>query len=314
MTTPATPVVNKAVVGDPTKAAMNTATSPQAFKITGFDDDADDIQRLNMIAYGPYGSGKTTLMATAADVEAMQDVLMIDIESGKLSIKDSDRIKNKNKIDVVRVTNFRQMGQVHDNFLKPHIKLRDDFSEAATLKLRELEAKFKGVPVERIKVPKRYNTVIVDSLTELDKIVTYELLGFSTTGTLGDLIKDNDMEVAEFKEYKQNNQMMQLIVRAFRDLDINTLFVVQEAYVQDELKRMLYSPALTGKLGKQVQGMVDIVAYLQVGTPKEGEKSAPRRLQLQPATRFDAKNRMAGFKESFIDDPNMSKIWSELEG
>lgn len=301
-------------MADPTKAAMNTATAKQAFTIASFDSDADEVQRLNMVVYGPYGSGKTTLFATAADVDEMANVLMIDIESGKLSIKDSDRVKNKNRIDVVRVTNFRQMGQVHDTFLKPHIKLRDDYSPEGTKKLIDLEAKFRGVDPKTIKEPKRYQTVIIDSLTELDKIVIYELLGFSTTGTLGDLIQDNDMDVAEFKEYKQNNQMMQLIIRAFRDLDINSLFVVQEAYVQDELKRMLYSPALTGKLGKQVQGMVDIVAYLQVGTPKEGEKSAPRRLQLQPGTRFDAKNRMSGFKESFIDNPTMQMIWDALEG
>ena len=60
---------SKSVVGDPTKAAMNTATAKQAFQITGFDDDDDEVQRLNMVVYGPYGSGKTTLMATAADVE-----------------------------------------------------------------------------------------------------------------------------------------------------------------------------------------------------------------------------------------------------
>lgn len=300
------------MAGDPTKAATHKVSSQNAFVITSFDDEDGSTDRLNMIIYGAYGNGKTTLAASSADVDEMGDVLMIDIESGKLSIKDNPRIKHKECIDVIRVTNFQQMAYIVDQFLRPHVRLRDNPAEEK--KLIELEAKFKGVAPEKIKTPRRYNTVIIDSLTELDKLVTYELLGFSTTGTLSDLIVDNDMEVAEFKEYKQNNQMMQLIVRAFRDLDTSTIFVVQEAYIQDEMKRMLYSPALTGKLGKQVQGMVDIVGYLMVGTPKEGEKEAPRRLMLQPSNRFDAKSRMSNFKEPFIDQPTMTKVWDAING
>lgn len=303
-------------MSDPTKVANHKVASAQAFSISSFEGDleVEGDQRINMIVYGAYGNGKTTLMATAADVDEMSDVLMIDIESGKLSIKDNARIKRKDRIDTVRVTNFKQMAHIVDQFLRAHIKLRDSEKPEDIKKLIELEAKFRGVDAAKIKTPRRYQTVIVDSLTELDKLVTYELLGFSTEAKLTDLLSDNDMEVAEFKEYKQNNQMMQLIVRAFRDLDVNSLFVIQEAYVQDELKRMMYSPALTGKLGKQVQGMVDIVGYLMVGTPKEGEKEAPRRLMLQPSNRFDAKSRMSNFKESFIDSPSMQKVWDGVNG
>ena len=301
------------MAGDPTKVATHKVSSANAFAITSFEGDheMEGNQRLNMIVYGAYGNGKTTLMASAADVDEMADVLMIDIESGKLSIKDNPRIKRKDRIDTVRVTNFKQMAHIVDQFLRAHIKARDANDNA---KLIELEAKFRNVDPKTIKTPRRYQTVIVDSLTELDKLVTYELLGFSTEAKLTDLLSDNDMEVAEFKEYKQNNQMMQLIVRAFRDLDMNSLFVVQEKYEQDELKRMLYSPALTGKLGKQVQGMVDIVGYLMVGTPKEGEKEAPRRLMLQPTNRFDAKSRMSNFKDPFIDQPTMTDVWEAVNG
>lgn len=302
-------------MADPTKVATHKVTSDQAFQITSFEGDMapeEGIERLNMIVYGAYGSGKTTLMASAADVKDMQDVLLIDIEKGKMSIKNNKRIKTKDKIDVISISGFKQLGMIHDKFLKPHCRLRDDHSPEATKKLIELEAKFRGVDPKTIKTPRRYNAVIIDSLTELDKMVTYELLGFSTTGDLAELIQDNDMDVAEFKEYKQNNQMMQLIVRAFRDLDISSLYIVQEAFVQDELKRMMFSPALTGKLGKQVQGMVDIVGYLQVGTLKEGQTEAPRRLWLQPGPRFDAKSRLSQMKESFIDDPVMQDIWDEV--
>lgn len=303
-------------MADPTKAASLTATAAQAFQLTTFgdDDDASSQMFLNLAVYGPYGSGKTTLMATAADVEDMTDVLLIDIEKGKLSIKNNARIKNKGKIDVITISSFKQLGLIHDKFLKHHVRLRDSEKPEDIKALIELEAKFRGVDPKTIKTPKRYRTVILDSLTELDKMVIYELLGFSTSGDIGSYLSDSDMEVPEFAEYKKNNQMMQLIVRAFRDLAINSLFIIQEAFTKDELNRSSYTPALTGKLGKQVQGMVDIVGYLQVGSIPEGKKEAPRRLNLQPGPKFDAKNRIAHFKESFIDDPEMSDIWEAVNG
>jgi hypothetical protein len=122
------------------------------------------------------------------------------------------------------------------------------------------------------------------------------------------------MDVAQFAEFRKNNQMMQLLVRAYRDLEMNVILVCSAQYNQDELKRMHWAPALTGKLAAQIQGFVDVVGYMQVGKPAEGGKEAPRRLYIQPIGQFDAKSRMASFKDPFIDDPNMSKIMAAFKG
>jgi len=276
-----------------------------AFQITSVEDE---LEYLNMLVYGIPGSGKTTLLASAADVEEMADVLMLDIESGKLTIKDNKRIKHKNKIDVVRVTSYKQLAEVH-KFLQAHCRYRDLDTPEAIKKLTDLEAKFKRVTPDKIKTPRRYRTVIMDSLSELDALCIYELLGLSTDMDLSEAMNDGDMEVAQFAEYKKNNQIMQLIVRAYRDLPINALFSCHVAYTQNELKQMFYSPSLTGKLRNQVQGFVDLVGYLKVGDLPDGKIEAPRRMYFQPVGKFDAKSRLANLVGSYFDDPYMKDIW-----
>ena len=296
---------------DPTKAG--TASVPanvaaQAFKISSMDDE---FQYLTMLVYGVPGSGKTTLCATAADVDDMADVLMIDIESGKLTIKNNARIKNKGRIDAIRVTSYKQLAEVH-KFLQAHCRLRDSKSPDAETKLRALQAKFMECKPEDIKKVRRYHTVIIDSLSELDALCIYELLGLSTDMDLSEAMDDGEMEVAQFAEYKKNNQIMQLIVRAYRDLPINALFTCHVASQQNDLKQIFYSPSLTGKLKNQVQGFVDLVGYLRVAELKEGQSEAPRRMYFQPVGKFDAKTRLANLDGSYFDNPTMADIWDAV--
>lgn len=296
---------------DPTKEANLKATTAQAdraFTIQSMEDEETDY--LKMIIYGPFGSGKTTLFGTCADVDAMSDVLMLDIESGKMSIKNNDRIKRKDRLDRIRIASFKQMGKVHE-FLKLHCRLRDDPTKEK--ELIALEARFKGVDPSTIKTPRRYRTVGIDSLSELDILTMYELLGFPAPADLdlNAIMADGEMEVAEWGEFRKNNQMLQLIVRAYRDLPLNVILVCHQQYTQDEKKAFFYSPGMTGKLSTQIQSFVDIVGYLQVGTTTDGvdAKEAPRRLSVQPVGKFSAKMRVADFKKAHFDNPVMADIW-----
>jgi hypothetical protein len=297
---------------DPTKEATHKATPAQAERAFTISSMEDDTEYVKILFYGPFGSGKTTLAASAADVDAMSDILMLDIESGKMSLKKNKRIKRADRIDSVRISSFKQLGNVH-NFLKVHCKFRDD--PAREKDLISLEAKFRGVEAASIKKARRYNTVIIDSLSELDVLTMYELLGYDAPDEidLNKIMNDGDMEVAEWPEFRKNNQMMQLIVRAYRDLPINVIFVCHQQYVQDEQKRMFYSPGMTGKLSSQVQSFVDIVGYLQVGASEGDAKEAPRRLSVQPVGKFSAKMRVADFNKSHFDDPTMKAIWEAVQ-
>lgn len=284
--------------------------STAAFQIVPL---TEKVKWLNMLIYGEYGSGKTTLAASAADVDEMANVLMLDIESGAMAIEDNTRIKHKERIDRIAIKSFEQMAAAH-KFLKAHCRYRDSTDPVSIDKLKQLEAKFTGKAIDDIKEPRKYFTVLVDSLSELDQLTLYELLGFKSDMDLDKALNDGDMDVADWGIFRKNNQMLQLIIRYFRDLDINVIFICHASYTQDELKRMYYAPGLTGKLSAQAQGFVDIVGYLRVGQIAEGQKEAPRRLCVQPTGKFAAKNRKAAYKESFFDNPTMLTIQTALKG
>lgn len=299
MTSVETPAKPAAATADPTKAADKTPKS-SPFTVVPLGGGQ---KYLKLIVYGNFGVGKSTLAASAADVEEMADVFYIDAESGKMALEDSPRIENKDRIFVARATNFTQVARMHE-FLKVHCRFRDANDIEA---LKNLEARVFGVPVESIDEPKRFNTVVVDSFTEVDTYSMYDLLDVSTDAKL-----DAEVDVAEWPTFRKNNQRMMMLARAFRDLPMNLILVCSTQYTQDESKRMFWTPALTGKLSAQVQGLVDIVGYLVTGSLGEGKEEAPRRLWLQPVGKFDAKNRKGYLKAAYLDDPSLPNLMEQL--
>lgn len=277
----------------PSTSSVRTAVRPPAFKLS-------TVQRreryLKLLVYGNYGVGKTTLACTAAEVPSMQDVLMINAEAGDLSVADYD-------IDEITVQDFRTLGRINE-YLKQHCKARDDDDED---RLKELEAAVRGCEVKEIKKARRYTTVIIDSLTELEAYCFNQLLGITDTTRL-----DDETQSAEWSEYKKNHTMMQRVVRAFRDLPMHVIFTASEQFNQDESKRYKFSPDLTGKLSKKIQGFMDMVGYLAVG--KEGEKTI-RRLYVSPSPggKYDAKHRYQAFKGEFFTNPTIKNILVETK-
>lgn len=292
------------VVGKPGAATVDPTKSAGARMVTApFQIQSMQTRErwLKMLVYGKHGAGKTDLMGSSVDIPAMRGVLMIDAESGDMTLADSDRIKNKDLINHIRVTSWKQVAKVQE-FLKAHCTLRDKKDMEG---LKRLQAQVTGEDPKDIEEPIIYNTVIIDSLTEVETYCLYGIMSVDTAKVI-----DGEMEVAGWGEFRKNNEMVKLLVRAFRDLPMHVLFVCAEAYNQDEMKKFHYNPALTGKLSSQVQGFVDIVGWLTIGTPVEG-KEAPRRLYVQPVSggpRFDAKNRRSVFKGAFFEDPTMTTV------
>lgn len=291
------PIVQKKTPTKPgQQGAVKMAIKPAAFRMERVTRKE---RYLKILIYGNYGSGKTTLAASAADVPAMNDVFMINAESGDLSI-DDDRAKH---ISTVTVNNFKTLGQVH-TYLKAHCKARDAND---TDLLRKQQANVMGIEEDEIETPSRFKTTIIDSLTEVEAYCFNQLLGITNNTRI-----DEETDTAEFKEYKQNNGMMLRLVRSFRDLPMNVIFICGEQFLQDENKKMKYSPDMTGKLSKKIQGFMDMVGYLQIGRSENG--GMLRRLNVAPSTsgKYDAKHRYASFKGDHFDDPTIGKILTEV--
>lgn len=251
---------------------------------------------LKLLIYGNYGVGKTTLACSALIVPSMCDVLMINAEAGDLSV---DHMEN---LDAITVKDFRTLGRINE-FLKQHCKARD---AGNTDELIKMEAFLRGVDEKEIKKPREYNTVILDTLTELEAYCLDQLLGITDTTRL-----DEEAQSAEWTEYKKNNTMMLRVVRAFRDLPMHVIFTCAEKYTQDETKKFKYTPDMTGKLSKKIQGFMDMVGYYAQG--REGD-DIHRRLFVMPSAlgKYDAKHRYQTFKGEYFDDPTVGTMLKEV--
>lgn len=283
------------VAGDSTVAAGTEKPAPRAaqpaFRITS----AKERKRyLNMLIYGDYGVGKSTLAATASEVPEMTEILYINAEAGDESIKGYN-------IDLVDISTFSQFARVHE-YLRLHCNLRDrylDGDKDAREKLLKYEELLRGGTDTE---PRLYRTVTIDTLTEVQKYCMYQLLGIK----IGEYALDMAPDSPQWEEWGKSAEMMRLLVRTFRDLPIHTLVVCGRSQQEDERKRFHYAPLLPGKLANEVQGFFDVVGYM-VAAPTEGG-DMHRRLWLEPGQTFRAKNRFRGFTDRYIDEPTMAEI------
>lgn len=283
-------------------AGATRVASPGAFTIRSMGNTTHS-KWFNMLVYGKHGAGKTTLLASAVDVEAMGDVLVIMAEGGEVVFEDNDRVRAYEELDVIKVDRIEQFQKIYE-WIKAHCSMRDDPTKEEQLaKLQEMVF---GPDSGRVR---RYRTVIVDSLSEIEAYCLAKILNLDSLG----LDAGDDMEVAGFPQFRKNLHIMQRLVRQFRDLPIHTLFTCAENFSQDERKAYHYGPKLTGQLSGIVQGFFDVVGWLVVGQKSEGDAAGPRRLFVQPQStpKADAKCRLAAYKSDFFDNPTMSSIMVE---
>jgi hypothetical protein len=278
-------------------APLGATAQVPAFKI---ESSQNRKKFLKGLFYADYGVGKTFLTATAADVEEMRDVLLINAESGDLTLENDEH--DFDLIDSVRCTDYSTIARVYE-FLKTHCILRDKGDIEG---LRTLEARFRGCEAGDIDRPKMYRTAILDSLTEAEVYCMNKLLGIRDSTKI-----DEEVASAEWAEYKRQHAMVARLVRNLRDLPMHILFTCARQYVQDEQKKFVYSPAMTGKLSSQVQGFMDVVGYLVTGEATQDGK-LPRRLYVQPTGRFAAKCRFSKFKGTYFDNPTIGSILKQV--
>lgn len=304
---PVTSKVGGAPAGSPSVSPSSTKAQPLVkgpppFKISS--PSSSEGRWLKMLAYGIPGAGKTTLLGTSADVEEMQDILYVDCEKGDQAIHDNLRINYPDRIlqNRVAVNNFKEVAFIHD-FLKGHCKFRDDNNID---KLREQEAWLRGCSPDEIEKPKKFRTVLIDTLTEVDTYCNYNILGVSQEILTEEAKAGDSMDVAGWPEFRKINQMMQMLLRAFRDLPIHVLASAHRQFAEDEMKKRYYAPAFTGQLRNQIPGFFDIVGYMSIEPKADG--TADRQLFVKPVGRFEAKNRRSIYRENSFKDPTMTDI------
>ena len=289
-------LVNKEEVKEPepeTKPVAPASTGP-SFQIT-FPGEERSFIKIQI--YGEYGTGKTTLAGTAQDVPDMQNVINIDAEGG------NKVLSNRGDIPSINVRDYDTFSNVYE-YLRAHCLFRDN-NDVENLKLSE--AHFRNIDAGTIKQPRIYNTVIIDSLSEVARYCMYKLMGVNIETT-----KLSEIPLRpEYAEWNSRQEMMLLLVRKFRDLPMHVIFVCSRQWDKDEFNRRFYAPNIQGKLGNEIQGFMDHVGYYTLETDTE-TKETHRYLILQPGNTYQAKSRFVNFKDSYLVDPIFQDIF-ELE-
>lgn len=229
----------------------------------------EDIEWINALFYGEPGVGKTRLCGTAADHPKTAPVIFLDCEGGTVTLRGK-------KVDVIQVRSMDDIVKVHND-------------------LRVNNAGF-------------YKTCVIDSLSELADLDMRTVMAdmIQRTKSQG---KERDPDVADKREWGIVRTHMRRIVRAFRDLEMNTLFTALLNIDKDDVTgKTTFYPAMSGKLKGEVPGFVDIVGYMRVAT--NGEE-VTRKIQFAKTDKVTAKDRTATLGNT-MDDPTIPMMWDLL--
>jgi hypothetical protein len=216
----------------------------------------------NLMIYGRSGVGKTYLAATAIAVQEMRRVLFIDVEGGTMTLR-----KTMSDVELVRVTTWKSVQDVYN----------------------ELCAGGHG-----------FNTVILDSLTEIQKFNMSQIMQ-----NLVDSGKEQDADVPSLREWGKNLEQTRRFVRAFRDLPVNVIFTALEREDKDRMGRPIRLPSLSGKMAQEVAAFLDIVLYYAV---KEVDGEQVRVLQSAATESTVAKDR-SGMLPPAMVNPDMATLY-----
>jgi len=221
--------------------------------------------RINLLVYGESGIGKTVFASTASQLEKCSPALLIDVESGVMSAATMGI-----EIDYVTVND-----------------------------LPELQAAME------LGLGGKYKTVIIDSLTELQKKLMSVLLKKAA-------IKDpsRDPYIAQMQDWGKNLELMRRIIMKMRDSSVHFIANALMSADRDERTGVVTNrPQLPGRLGNELAAFFDIVGALIASDKKEYFN----RLVVRNAASYIVKDRTNRLPDDMYG-PTITKIFNFLGG
>ncbi len=223
----------------------------------------------NCILYGRPGAGKTTCAATAPP-----PLLFLDCDSGLLCLKGiPDEMAQKIGLNP------------KETFFEP-IRSMDDMLQQIQRVARENAAS-----------PGYWNTVVVDNLTELQRVL------------LQDLLSTSERSIPTIQDWGVILLRMQKLVRLVRNLPCHTIFIAHEREDEHGI-----GPALSGRIEIELPGYVDLMARLTLVEREEDDAKGGkvvrtiRRLRCREAISQKVKAKSRSFRIGEWESPNLTGL------
>lgn len=240
---------------------------------------AESVEWLNLLIYGEPGVGKTRLAGSAADHPDTSPVLILDVEGGVMSLR------HQPSVDVVQIRDIDTIVKIHD----------------------ELQKRNGG----------GYKTVVIDSLSELQKLDMFAVMGDEVNKARNPESMDKDVPTQ--RAWGKSLERLRRIIRAYKDLPVHTIMTTKLATTTDEQTNVtLYHPALPGKLRGDAPGFFDVVGLMRVKEEQNGAVKK-RTLQIQSTSKVIAKDRTDalgidenGNRTGLIIEPTIPDMWAVI--
>jgi phage nucleotide-binding protein len=151
-----------------------------------------------------------------------------------------------------------------------------------------------------------YKTVFIDSLTELQKLDMRTVM----TEQWNKKPDTTDIYVPSQREWGKSGERVRMVVRAFRDLKMNTIVsALLNSDRDDKTGLVSFYPSLPGKLRSEIPGFFDIVGLLTTYTGNDnGVVTIERQLQVVKTERVSAKDRFSALG-AVLQKPTVPMIW-----
>jgi hypothetical protein len=224
----------------------------------------------NILVYGEVGVGKTRFAGSADEVPSLRPVLVIDVEGGTFTLRSCFP-----NAEVVKVTSWMDLENIYHELHSGNHP---------------------------------YNTVVVDSLTELQLFNMDQVMTRLNEKDPDRFEKQGDGEVASMLEWQISGKQVRKFVRAMKDLPMTVIFTALMKSDKDKRTgKLVKVPDLPGKLAHQIAGMFDTVLYMYKTENEEGEIV---RCALTTSTdTIIAKDRSNNLPTPFITNPSMKLIY-----
>jgi len=219
---------------------------------------AQIVHNINAVVYGASGIGKTVLCATAPSP------IILSAEGGLLSLAEPEILKQYGEIPVIEINNV------------------DEVNEAFEW-------------LEKSKEAKKYQTICVDSLSELAEKLLVERMEANKDGRAA---------------YGEMANLMTLSIRGFRDLPFHTVFTAKEKKVTEEATGVTtFQPSVPGQvLLNNLPYFFDEVFRMDYIKVKGNQFRA---LYTEGTRRFVAKDR-SGKLAVPVEQPNLTTVFNKI--